>query len=124
MRNRVDHVSVCAAKLLDFHCNSASRGCALNTSARAALEGSDERQARRQRLRYGYAGAGSGDDGVAAAPPTKPSRPFMSEYFDPKPTVRTDAEPARERAAEPPVRPVRRAPAAAPETVARPSAPA
>ncbi len=119
--NRVIDVSVRAAKLLDFHQFGVTR-VRVEYVGRAALEGSDDDKLAAT-LRTGTQAPGPGTM-VAAAPPPKPSRPFMSEYFDPKPTVRTDAEPARERAAEPPVRPVRRAPAAAPETVARPVAPA
>ncbi len=118
--NRVIDVSVRAAKMLDFHRFGVSR-VRVEYVGRAALEGSDD-----EKLAMTLRTDGSPAQGpvtrVAANQPSRPSRPsqtFQSEYFDPKPSVRTDTEAAPRRVVEQPVRIVRGAPSAAPETVAR-----
>jgi rare lipoprotein A len=122
--NRVIDVSVRAAKLLGFHQYGVAR-VRVEYVGRAALEGSDDEKLAAT-LRHGTPAPGFETKLAAAAPPApsaspaKPSRPFLAEFFDPKPTVRAEAEPPPEqRAAEPPVRAARRAPAATPETVGR-----
>ncbi len=116
--NRVIDVSVRAAKLLDFHQYGLTR-VRVEFVGRAALEGSDDEKLAAT-LRHGTPAPGP-ETRVASARPS--SRPFLAEFFDPRPTVR--AEPTVERAAEPPVRVARRVPSVAPETVGRaPAAPA
>jgi rare lipoprotein A len=115
--NRVIDVSVRAAKLLDFLQYGLTR-VRVEFVGRAALEGSDDEKLAAT-LRHGTPAPGP-ETRVASARPS--SRPFLAEFFDPKPTVR--AEPAVERAAEPPVRVARRAPNVAPETVTRAPTPA
>lgn len=113
--NRVIDVSVRAAKLLDFHRFGVTR-VRVEYVGRAALEGSDDEKLAAT-LRTGTP-APSQRTMVASA---NPNRRFMPEYFDPKPVMRAEAEPASERAAGPPVRLVRRAPAGS-ETAGRQAA--
>jgi rare lipoprotein A len=110
--NRVIDVSVRAAKLLDFHQYGLTR-VRVEFVGRAALEGSDDEKLAAT-LRHGTPAPGP-ETKVASVKPIK--RPFLAEYFDPKPTVRP--EPAVERAPEPQDRVARRAPNVAPETVTR-----
>ena len=92
--NRVIDVSVRAAKLLDFHQYGVTR-VRVEYVGRAALEGSDDEKLAAT-LRTGTPAPGPGDDGGVRQ---AEHRPFLPEYFDPKPTVR--AEPAGAAAARP-----------------------
>ena len=116
--NRVIDVSVRAAKLLGFHQYGLTR-VRVEYVGRASLGGSDDEKLGAT-LRNGTAAPAIM---VASA---KPSRPFLAEFFDPKPAVHTEAEPELQdqRPAGPPVRLARGVPNTAPTTVARvPSAP-
>ena len=77
--NRVIDVSVRSAKLLGFHQYGVTR-VRVEFVGRAALEGSDDEKLAAT-LRNGAPAPGPGTM-VASA---KPSRPFLAEYFDPKP---------------------------------------
>jgi rare lipoprotein A len=123
--NRVIDVSVRAAKLLGFHQYGVTR-VRVEFIGRAALEGSDDEKLAAT-VRTGTPAAipetrvAAAQEGRAA--PARPaSRPFLAEYFDPKPTVRADPQPAEQRSAEPAVRAVRRAPVVPSQTAARPPA--
>jgi rare lipoprotein A len=110
--NRVIDVSVRAAKMLDFHRFGVTR-VKVEYAGRAALEGSDDAKL-----------AATLSTGTPASFPTtrvasaKPSRQYQPEYFDPKPAVRTPAQPP---VAEP-VRTVRATPVSAPQTTGRATA--
>ena len=115
--NRVIDVSVRAAKLLDFHQYGLTR-VKVEFVGRAALEGSDDEKLAAT-LRHGSPGP---ETKVASA---KPGRPFLADYFNPKPTVRAEPLP-QQSLPEPPVRAARSAPpAVVPQTSGRePAAPA
>ena len=114
--NRVIDVSVRAAKLLDFHRFGVTR-VKVEYVGRAALEGSDD--AKLAATLSTGSPAGFPTTRVASA---KPSRPYQPEYFDPKPTVRTETHP--QRSAEPVRTVVRTTAVAAPQAAGRaPAAP-
>jgi rare lipoprotein A len=116
--NRVIDVSVRAAKLLGFHQYGVTR-VRVEYVGRASLNGSDDEKLAAT-LRHGTPAQGPATM-VAAA---KPSRPYQPEFFDPKPTVRSEAAVQQQRSTDPPARFARRAPSAAPEAAARqPAAP-
>jgi rare lipoprotein A len=110
--NRVIDVSVRAAKLLDFHQFGVTK-VRVQYVGRAALEGSDDEKLAATLRKDGSPAQGPRTM-VASA---RNERPFQTEYFDPRPSVRS----ATERPAEAPVRMVRRVPGA-PETAGRAAA--
>jgi rare lipoprotein A len=114
--NRVIDVSVRAAKLLGFHQYGVTR-VRVEYVGRASLNGSDDEKLATT-LRHGTPAPGPATVVAAAKPP----RPYQPEFFDPKPTVRTEAAVQQQRSVEPPARPPRRAPNAVAETVTQPPA--
>jgi rare lipoprotein A len=94
--NRVIDVSVRAAKLLGFHQYGLTR-VRVEYIGRASLNGSDDEKLAAT-VRHGTPAPGPATV-VAAA---KPQRPYQPEFFDPKPTVRTDAAAQQQRSADPP----------------------
>jgi rare lipoprotein A len=115
--NRVIDVSVRAAKLLGFHQYGVTR-VRVEYVGRASLNGSDDEKLAAT-LRHGTPAPGPGTM-VAAA---KPTRRYQPEYFDPKPTVRTDTAVQQQRGADQSARLARRAPAVAPQVTQPPSGP-
>jgi rare lipoprotein A len=115
--NRVIDVSVRAAKLLGFHQYGVTR-VRVEYVGRASLNGSDDEKLAAT-LRHGTPAPGPATM-VAAA---KPARPYQPEFFDPKPTVRTDAAAQQQRSPDPSARLPRRVQAAAPQAMQPPSGP-
>ena len=114
--NRVIDVSVRAAKLLGFHQLRRDAGAGRICRPRRA------RRLRRRQARGDAEHRLAGRFPATRVASAKPSRPYQPEYFDPKPTVRTETHP--QRSAEPVRTAVRTTAVAAPQTAGRaPAAP-